>query len=696
MRHRRRPSRTVDFWRGSGLLGFAVLLCLAGCKGQVSSADSGVKDALSFRDGAVPADTWAPPPTDDTDGDGISDFHELKTADQDSDGDGKDDYLDDDSDDDGIPDAIEAGDADLATPPVDTDGDKTPDFRDSDSDNDGVADGDEDANGNGQLDAGETDPRKADTDDDGVSDLVEKIAGTDARDGDDTPQSHGNFVFLVPHEEAPAPTEDQLRLRTSISQVDLYFLEDISASMEQELKAIHDNVEQLIDQLTCDRGEDGTSCPLDCQGSKCGNGACDAAETALSCPADCLGSCGDDVCLAGETPDNCSQDCPASCGDGLCGAAETSASCPSDCPGDCGDGVCHAGEQPAITGCIPNLWSGAGVFGSASSSAPCKFQYPCDVNQGGGLFVYRNLLNVQPDPAKTKAAVPDRCWGAPCWEPALAATFYAVTGWGRQTALANGYTVPQVNVEEPDPCPAGHRGYPCFRPGSLPILLLIGNEPFSECYLPDGAGLGNCSMSPHPTMVPRSFPEVSGAVNKLGAKVIGIQGDGTFNVRAQLAEDFATLCKETGSVNAKGEPFVFDGVDDAAAEAIAKGIRELASKLSLDMSARVVDDSSDPVDAVEAFVDHLEVHPAGTGECVGWKQVKDDDGDGHPETYLAVPAGTSACWKIHVKQNTTIVATEQVQLYTADVELWGNGVTKLDTRKIYFVVPPKFKNPVIN
>ena len=48
--------------------------------------------------------------------------------------------------------------------------------------------------------------------------------------------------------------------------------------------------------------------------------------------------------------------------------------------------------------------------------------------------------------------------------------------------------------------------------------------------------------------------------------------------RAELAEDFATLCKETGSVNAKGEPFVFDGVDDAAADAIAARLRGAAGE----------------------------------------------------------------------------------------------------------------------
>jgi len=109
--------------------------------------------------------------TGDEDGDSICDGHERNV---DSDSDGVADYLDLDADNDGIPDEIEAGDADPNTTPVDSDGDGHPDFRDSDSDNDGLADGDEDINGNGQVDSGETDPHDPDSDDVGAT--VEVLA----------------------------------------------------------------------------------------------------------------------------------------------------------------------------------------------------------------------------------------------------------------------------------------------------------------------------------------------------------------------------------------------------------------------------------------------------------------------------------------------------------------------------------------
>ncbi len=109
----------------------------------------------------------------DTDGDTISDVDEGYidgVNDVDTDLDGLPDYQDSDSDGDGISDAIEAGDADVSSPPLDTDNDQIPDFRDWDSDNDNLPDALEDPNGNGMIDPGETNPRNPDSDGDGLLD----------------------------------------------------------------------------------------------------------------------------------------------------------------------------------------------------------------------------------------------------------------------------------------------------------------------------------------------------------------------------------------------------------------------------------------------------------------------------------------------------------------------------------------------
>lgn len=209
-------------------------------------------------------------PPADSDGDGLPDYHDPDSdadtindghdGDVDTDMDGTPDFLDTDSDDDGIPDATEAGDTDLATPPVDTDADTIPDFRDPDSDGDGLGDREEVAEHG-------TSPTAADTDGDGVSDLIEVAAGSDPTNMDDSPLTRGDFVFVVPYMEPPDPTRDTLSFRTSIQFADIYFLFDRTTSMNAEIDALRGAVTTVIGNLTC--ADTGTACMSD---DMCGAG----------------------------------------------------------------------------------------------------------------------------------------------------------------------------------------------------------------------------------------------------------------------------------------------------------------------------------------------------------------------------------------------------------------------------------------
>ncbi len=179
--------------------------------GQINAVDfdsdnDGLTDGQEdFDEDGVVGTGETDPELYDTEGDGFSDGYEIYEAltdpltGEDADGDGwydgeelaiyKTDPADTDTDGDGISDTIENP---QANPGRDTDGDDLIDALDLDSDNDGIDDEYEDVDGDGVVDAGETDPYDTDTDGDGIDDNAElQIYGSDPTDASDPYDTDG-------------------------------------------------------------------------------------------------------------------------------------------------------------------------------------------------------------------------------------------------------------------------------------------------------------------------------------------------------------------------------------------------------------------------------------------------------------------------------------------------------------------------
>ncbi|MEM9491056.1 MAG: hypothetical protein AAGC55_18045, partial [Myxococcota bacterium] len=241
--------------------------------GSSDSDAGGQPDPAPDADGDLISDEDEGRPNNvDTDADGTPDWQDLDSdndtiadrqeAQADTDGDGVPNVRDTDSDGDCRLDEVEAGDNDLDTPPINSDGEPDgEDYLDLDADNDGLADWIEDPNCNGVRDDDETDSFSADTDNDGVSDLIEEAAGTDPNDENDNPRELGDFVFVVPFEEAPSPGSDDLDFSTNLKAVDVYFLIDRSGSMQEELNNLRGNINTVLSNLTCAKGQEENCIP---------------------------------------------------------------------------------------------------------------------------------------------------------------------------------------------------------------------------------------------------------------------------------------------------------------------------------------------------------------------------------------------------------------------------------------------------
>jgi hypothetical protein len=632
----------------------------------------------------------------DADGDGISDADEGAPG-TDTDGDGTPDYLDDDSDDDGIPDYREAGDQDLSTVPVDSDGDGIPDFRDTDSDNNGRPDG---VDGTDDLDGdGKFDFQDLDDDGDFISDVIE-IGGNPAApvdsDGDGVPDfqdrdSDGDTILDL-YETASDYDQDG---RPN-------YLDD-----DSDGDCIYDRLEARGDPP---RDSDGDGRPDFLDRDSDNDGIPDGAEDR-----NCNGvRDGDETSATDDDTDN----------DGVSDLIETAAGTnpldPSDNPQANGDFVfivpyqeppsprdddldfatdlvsldvyalidrsgSMSGELTAVrnnlsaairglqcppigTGdpatCIPDLWAGAGTVG-----------YPT-------VSPYLNHVDIQPNP--NFSTLPGVVSGSPTNEPMLFGLWETITGAASSGSGCSVSTVAARNCAGSPAQANGYStfGYPCFRQGALPVVLLATDEaPL------DTAG--------DVLVCPPWQSTVRPLYNNRSARIIGIRGADAFG---PLQANLETLARDTGAVDANNNnaPLVFMGADANAATAIAQGIRTLAGGVPLDLSAVPTDDPSDAVNAITAFVDHLETLQLGTAQCANGLNDQDTNGDGFADFYVDVPAGTPVCWRVVVKQNQTVPATQEPQLFRATIDVYGDGVTILDSRDVYFLVPPVLFDPPVD
>jgi hypothetical protein len=306
--------------------------------------------------------------------------------------------------------------------------------------------------------------------------------------------------------------------------------------------------------------------------------------------------------------------------------------------------------------CIPDLWAGAGAVGY----------------KGGGLQAFQNWVDLQPNPSFT--AVPTTEPGGCCEEPLTFSVYATITGSGGASFGMSG--VPPRSTCAGSPAAlAGYAtfGYPCFREGSLPVVLLVTDEP--------PISTGNTWKNPPWSMTVRP------AMLARNAKLVGILGSlPTGNTQL----DLRTMAFDTGAVDAANgyAPLVFDGADANAAEAIQQGIQTLAAGLPLGLRAVVEDDPGDAVDAPAAFVERMETLQLGTERCASALSEEDSDGDTFPDTYVDVQAGTPVCWRVVPKMNTTVAATAEWQSFHATIRIVADGVTELGTRDAYFLVPP--------
>jgi len=532
-----------------------------------------------------------------------------------------------DADADGIADAIESD--------GDPDGDGIPSFMDTDSDGDGIPDSVEarssnpcapaDSDGDGNFDfadldsdndgltdaeeiAAGTDPTRTDTDGDGFTDLAEAAAGTNPIDpASGIPDT--DFFVVLPYE---GDRENRtLRFGTDIHIADVFFLADMTGSM----RGVRENII---------RGLTDTIIP----------------GIAAAIPDVQFGAGGYDdygVVDFGWPPSSSWRDLPfyllraigpadADLGAWSLAAGPTTAECPND------PSIMDIGTIGGAPNGIPDILE-------AVTGLPCHGGYDGNESTGPALWATATGMGLSWDATGTDGmrymgSVPDQACPA----------------------------VP----DETSP----RFGYPCFRPGAQPIILVFGDNNWHNA--PGGTAYSFAA----PT-----YADTAAALTAIGARVIPI-----VNSYGTAPTDYVAIARDTGAVRADGSELVFTIASGGTGltTAVVDAVVELVTGTPQDVSTRTENVPGNPDDFnATRFIKSIVPDEGYRGGVPGTGYSSMDE-----TTFYGVIPGTLVDFAIDFWNDVRPPAAT-AQIFQARIIVVGNGVADLDARNVYIIVPPE-------
>jgi hypothetical protein len=280
--------------------------------------------------------------------------------------------------------------------------------------------------------------------------------------------------------------------------------------------------------------------------------------------------------------------------------------------------------------------------------------------------------------------------GGATWASWNEALFQAATGNGVAPWLPR-----QSCTAIPDEI--GQRyGYPCFRPGSLPIMVVLTDTSSKNGPLTMGVSGGTYDPSTFSMGRPATYAQTLESLNDIGARVIGVMSisGGAMDCGPQVStpscvQQFDEVARATGTVDATGSPITFEiGCDGSGlGTGLVNAIRTLATETPQDIrgSARDGDDFPPEVGPIDATMFVKAVTPVRLidGGTVTSCPTADrcDDRD-----FLNVRPGQLVEFNVRFL-NDFVPPRRTSQVFRATIFVLGNGVAELDARDVTIVVP---------
>ena len=316
---------------------------------------------------------------------------------------------------------------------------------------------------------------------------------------------------------------------------------------------------------------------------------------------------------------------------------------------------------PAVGSVVPDVQMGVGRFNDV----------PEGTYGGGENQPFWNVQAVTSDAAAVQDALrylhgPDFPFGGDSDEPEsqVIALTCAASGMGFTECSS---AVP------PQSCPAGHSGYPCFRPGSLPVIAMVSDAPWHS----DQTGLNgyDCTST--------DFGDAVLAILDAGARFIGVhvgtEEDPGYGSMAEMGT-------RTGSVDLEGAALASAVDATSAGTAIVDLFVTLVTTTPMDVQVIPIDEPDDPPGAEYDATFFLKDATPLTGFPDAPEGFASMD-----ETFFhdTVP-GTSLTFELDFYNNTVEGANNEVLVFRLWIVVLASGVEHLEIRPAYVFVPYRY------
>ena len=311
--------------------------------------------------------------------------------------------------------------------------------------------------------------------------------------------------------------------------------------------------------------------------------------------------------------------------------------------------------MPGVRDAIPDVAFGVGHYDDFDQSP---------YGNNAAFRAYENLQSITQDDQLVVAAINQlhTCCaigdGATYPEAGTVALWATATGEGLGAWFPAGQTCGGK----------GGFGYPCFRPGALPVIIVVTDALFHN---------GPNGSNPYQgvTPAPPGFDDAMTALNDIGAKVVGVVSE--YGGRHDRA-DVEAAARRTGAVNDAQQPLVYevDGSGNGLDGSIVTAIEELTGNVSRDVHVVATDpDEDDPVDPTD-FVTSIVPRSANPLNGV--------QGEDEQRFYGVVP-GTLLTFEATFVRN-GIAAGADHQVIHLVFEVLGDGTVLLDEIQVYLVI----------